>query len=67
MSKAIMKQRLQSKTYIFGVVIMALGFAQQNISMLGAFLGEYQGAINFAIGLSVLILRELTKAPLSEK
>jgi len=67
MTEQIIKHRLKSKTYLFGILIMALGFAQQNISMLGTFLGEYQGTINFVIGLTVLILRELTKTPLGDK
>lgn len=66
-SEQIVAQRAKSKTYWLGIVIMLLGFAQANFPMIAGYLGEFQGAVNFLIGALVLILRELTKEPLSDK
>ena len=60
-------QRINSKTYWLGMAVLVLGFLQSNISQLDAWLGEYRGPVNVAIGLAILVMRELTKAPLESK
>lgn len=65
--KKAVKDRAISKTYWFGLALMALGYVQDNFSMLESFLGEYSGLVYIGIGLVVLILRERTTQSLSEK
>lgn len=60
-------QRISSKTYWLGLAVLALGFLESNIAQLDVFLGEYSGPVKIGIGLLILIMRELTKVPLSEK
>lgn len=60
-------QRAYSKTYWLGLAVLLLGYLQQNFSLIDSYLGEYKNAVYFVIGILILIMRELTKEPLSEK
>lgn len=65
--ESLVKQRWKSKTYWLGFFVMILTYAQANYSLVSQYLGEYQNGINFLIGFLILVLREVTKEPLSEK
>ena len=64
---SIINQRLKSKTYWLGAFVLALTYTQQNFGLIERHLGESAQLIDYGIGLSILLLRELTKKPLSEK
>lgn len=64
--KAI-KQRLRSKTYYLGLVIMVLGYLEQNAALLKTMLGDYYGLFVMGVGVAVLVLREITKEPIDAK
>lgn len=59
--------RLYSKTYWLGLIVLVLTYTQSNFALIKSYLGEYESAVNYAIGLSILVLREVTKKPLSDK
>ena len=55
-----MKKRHLSKTNWYGMLILSLGFLQTEFPRLEAVLGENAGVVYIGIGLSIIILRELT-------
>lgn len=65
--KKQIEQRYHSKTYWLGFAVMLLGYLQQNFSLLDTYLGEYRNAVYLVVGLLIMVFRELTKEPLSEK
>lgn len=60
-------QRIHSKTYWLGFGVLFLGYLQQNFSLIDSYLGDYKNAVYFVVGVLILIMRELTTQPLSEK
>ena len=65
--KQQIQQRAKSKTYWLGFAVMMLSYVQSNIAQVDQFLGEYKGLVMFVIGALIMILREVTKGPLSDK
>lgn len=65
--KQQIKQRVRSKTYWLGFAVMMLSYAQSNIGQVDQFVGEYKGLVTFVIGALIMVLREATKGPLSDK
>lgn len=61
------KSRYKSKTYRLGLVVIVLAYTQDNFGLVSQYLGEYSNLVNYVIGGSILILREMTKEPLSSK
>jgi uncharacterized membrane protein len=66
MNKKI-KERLSSKTYWLGLLVIVLTFTQDNFGLIQQYLGDNANAANYAVGVLILVLRELTKEPLSGK
>lgn len=60
-------KRLKSKTYWLGIAAMAMSYMQTNADMLRPFLEEHFGLVMFLFGLGSMFIRELTKAPVSDK
>lgn len=60
-------QRANSKAYMLGTVVSLLGFLQENSAMIATAIGDAGGWVNLAIGAAIIIVRELTNAPLSQK
>lgn len=60
-------QRAKSKTYNFGLIIILLGYLQQNHKILDTYLGDNKDLVLFLIGMLILLFRELTTSSLSEK
>lgn len=65
--KKQIEQRAKSKTYWLGFAVMLLGYLQQNFSLIDKYLGDSRDIAFFAVGFLILVLRELTKTPISEK
>lgn len=65
--KKQIEQRCKSNTYRFGIVVILLGFLQQNFSLIDKYLGDYSDAVLCLVGLLILLFREITKTSLSEK
>lgn len=63
-----MKQAFKSKTLWFSGALVVLGFAEQHMQTIQAFVPqEYTGVLVSGIGFAVAVLRFLTTAPVSEK
>ena len=60
-------QRLKSKTNVTAAIIAALGIMQTNFPQIQAQLGEYAGFTYIGIGMLMVVLRELTVKPITEK
>lgn len=65
--KKQIQERAHSKTYWLGFAVLLLGYLQQNFALLETYLGDYKDSVFFVVGILILILRELTKEPLSQK
>jgi len=65
--KKQIQERAYSKTYWLGFAVLLLGYLQQNFALLETYLGDYKDSVFFVVGFLILILRELTKEPLSQK
>lgn len=60
--------RLKSKTYWFGVSVIAAGYLEANTRVISQLIPEnYRALAVSTLGVIVLLLREVTKAPLSDK
>ncbi len=60
-------KRLKSKTYGWALVPMILAYIETNADMIRPLLHEWYGPTMFVIGLVAMLIRELTKTPVSEK
>lgn len=60
-------QRANSKAYRLGMAVAVLGYAQENFDMIAPLIGAAGGWVTFGIGIAIIIVRELTNAPLSQK
>lgn len=62
-----MNPRLKSKTNLAGLAIAAMGVLETNAPMLREMLGSYYGLTYIAIGIIMVVLREVTTEPVAEK
>ena len=62
-----MKNRFKSKTYWLSLAGILLGTAVANPDIVGPYLGEHSGLIMMGLGVSGMIIRELTTSALDEK
>lgn len=60
-------QRLKSKTNQAALLIGIIGLLETNLGMLKDVLGEYYGLTYIAISIAMMVLREVTTQPVSEK
>ena len=60
-------KRLKSKTYLFNIAVGAVGILELNFGLLREALGPYYPAAFIVVAVAGFVLRELTKAPVSEK
>ena len=60
-------QRLKSKTNRAAILISVLGIVQTNFPQIVAQLGDYAGFTYIGIGILMVVLRELTVKPITEK
>lgn len=65
--KATIKQQLKSKTNHLGTALFGLVFLQANFPRLESYLQEYSNIVFIALGLSIIVLRQITTKPVSEK
>jgi hypothetical protein len=65
--KVTMNPRLKSKTNLTAIAIAVLGVVETNAPMLRDLLGEWYGLTYVGIGVAMVILREVTKTPVTEK
>ena len=63
----MMRQRLKSWTNRSGVLLAMLGVVQTNFPQIQAQLGDYAGFTYIGIGVLMVILRERTVKPITEK
>jgi len=62
-----MFSRLKSKTNLVGIAIAILGVVEMNAPLLQEILGKWYGLTYIGIGITMVILREVTKVPVTEK
>lgn len=60
-------KRLKSKTYWYGLFVMAVPYAYQHFTLLEDLLGDNYNVAFFALGFLALVIRERTTKPLQEK
>ena len=59
--------RLKSKTNLFATAVTALGLLQANLPQVAEALGDKQGFVYIALGIAMVVLREFTTTPVTER
>ena len=62
-----MNKQMKSKTNWLGTAVLILGTIQTGLPEVAHYLGDKMGLINMGIGVAIIILRQLTTQPISEK
>ena len=62
-----MFKRLKSRTNLTGLAIAVLGVVEMNAPMIQELLGKWYGLTYIGIGVAMVILREITTKPVTEK
>lgn len=62
-----LKRLFKSKTINFGLMLVVLSAVQQYLPELQGLLKDHYGIVTALIGVSIIVLRYLTTAPVGEK
>ena len=62
-----MNGQLKSKTNWAGVAVACLGIVEMNAPLIQEMLGQWYGLTYIGIGVAMVVLRNLTTTPVSEK
>ena len=63
----IVKQQAKSKTNWVGVAVACMGVLETNVHMLQDTLGQYYGMTYIALGMVMIVLRNVTTTAIGDK